>query len=188
MIMILSDKAIHTSLRAGIIRVEPTPRIEDIRGVGLRLYLSSDILIPVEDDNGEIDLGNIKENQFEHRLMDSEGYLLKSNRFMLGSTCEKVWANREIICRIDGRSSIARTGLFVHCSSSIIDNIHETPRTIVLELYNCNSRSLRLRPGLAIAMLTFERLEGEIVQNASPQYADQGRLLPPRPMSAAHGD
>lgn len=180
--MILSDGAIHAALQAGAICVEPTIREDDIRGVGLRLYLSGDILVPL-NSNREVDLSDIRDDQFEYHRIGPEGYLLESNRLILASTREKVWADRDLICRVDGRSSIARNGLSVHCSSSVIDNIHKEPRVIVLELYNCSHRALRLRSGLAIAMLTFERLEGRIVQDASPQYADQLGLLPPRHQS-----
>ena len=177
--MILSDGAIQAALQAGEVCVEPAIREDDIRGVGLRLYLSGDVLVPPNSDH-EVDLSEIKDDQFAYHRIGSEGYLLGSHHFILASTREKVWADRSLICRIDGRSSIARNGLSIHCSSSVIDNIHKEPRVIVLELYNCSHRALRLRTGLAIAMLTFERLEGRIVQDASPQYADQITLLPPR--------
>jgi len=177
--MILSDGAIRTAIRGGEILVEPPIREHDIRAVGIRLYLSEGLLLPGDDDT-EADLDDPDPEQFISYKMPGTGYVLESHSFILACTQEKIWTNRSLTCRLVGRSSIARSGLSVHCSSSVIDNIHENPRVIVLELYNCSRRPLRLRPGLAIAMLTFERLEGQILQNASAQYADQSTTLPPR--------
>lgn len=178
--MILSDDSIRTALRIGEISVDPPVRDDDIRAAGLRLYLGEDLLIPVSSD-AEIDLANPQSDDFVIRRMDATGYVLQSHDFVLASTREKVGTSRGLICGLDGRSSLARNGLFVHCSSAAIDNIHDGARAIVLELYNCSRHALRLRPGLPIAMLMFARLDGTIQQSASPQYADQRVLLPPRP-------
>ena len=177
--MILSDDAIRNAIRNGEISVEPALSENDIRAVGIRLYLAEGLLLPSEDD-GEADLSEPDAGQFVSHRMEPTGYVLESHSFILACTREKIWTDQSLTCRLDGRSSIARGGLSVHCSSSVIDNIHEEPRAIVLELYNCSRRALRLRPGLAIAMLTFERLEGRILQNASAQYANQQTTLPPR--------
>jgi dCTP deaminase len=177
--MILSDGAIRSAIRYGEISVQPDLNESDIRPVGIRLYLSEFLLLPIEDD-AEADLENPNADQFISHKMDHSGYVLESRDFILACTREKIWTDRGLTCRLDGRSSIARSGLSVHCSSSVIDNIHEESRAIVLELYNCSRRAVRLRPGLAIAMLTFERLEGRILQDVSRQYTDQGTTLPPR--------
>ena len=180
--MIMSDGAIREAMRAGEISIDPPARDDDIRGVGLRLYLGEDLLIPVSSDD-EIDLAHPQSEQFMSRRMDATGYILQSQDYVLAATREKISASRGILCTVDGRSSIARSGLFIHCSSAAIDNIHDGARAIVLELYNCSRRALRLRPGLPIAMMMFARLEGTIQQSASSQYADQHVLLPPRPGS-----
>lgn len=177
--MILSDGAIRVAIANGEISVEPALNEDDIRAVGIRLYLSEGLLLPSEDD-GETDLSDPDAGQFVSYRMEPTGYVLESHGFILACTREKIWTDRSLTCRLDGRSSIARSGLSVHCSSSVIDNIHGEPRAIVLELYNCSRRALRLHPGMAIAMLTFERLEGRISQNASVQYANQQSALPPR--------
>jgi dCTP deaminase len=178
--MIMSDGVICSAMAAGDISVEPDSRENDIRPAGLRLYLGTDLLIPVES-NEEIDLTKAESSQFASHKMGASGYLLESHGFVLAHTRERIRTSRSIVCRVDGRSSVARHGLFVHCSSATIDNIHVIARTIVLELYNCNRRPIRLWPGLAIAMLIFERLDGEIQQQPAHQYADQQYLLPPRP-------
>lgn len=181
--MILADEAIRRALDAREIIVKPSIRAGDIRGTGLRVHLGAELLIPVM--SGEVDAANPTDDQFVKLVMDDDGYLLGSGDFVLACTRERVQTSRGLGCSLDGRSSIARLGLFIHCSSAVIDNLHGEPRAVVLELYNCSGRALRLRPGLAIAMLSFFRLEGTITQPASPQYADQQTALPPRPGGTA---
>jgi dCTP deaminase len=176
----MSDGVICAAVASGEIAVEPDIQKMDIRPVGLRLHLGADLLIPIKSDE-EVDLTKEGDNQFISHTMDASGYLLESHSFMLAHTRERIRVSRGIVCRVDGRSSIARNGLFVHCSSTTVDNIHMAARTIILELYNCNGRPVRLWHGLAIAMLTFERIDGEIQQDASHQYADQQYLIPSRP-------
>jgi len=178
--MIMSDEAIRAAIYTHEISVEPDVRHADIRGVGLRVYLGEDLLIPVLSDE-EIDLVSLKDVEFTRHRMDVSGYRIEGHCYVLACTREKIRTNGNIVCRIDGRSSVARIGLFVHCSSTTVDNVREGARTVVLELFNCNRRPVRIRPGLPIAMLTFERLEGHIQQPDSRQYADQQQLLPPRP-------
>lgn len=181
--MILADDAIRRALDTREIIVKPSVHASDIRGTGLRVHLGADLLIPVMSE--EVDAANPTDEHFMKLVMDDGGYRLGSGDFVLACTTERVQTSRSLGCSLDGRSSIARLGLFVHCSSAAIDNIHGEPRVIVLELYNCSGRALRLRPGLAIAMLSFFRLEGTITQSASPQYADQQTALPPRPGETA---
>jgi dCTP deaminase len=179
--VIMSDVAICAALDSGEISVEPSARHADIRSVGLRLHLADELLTPADSEE-EIDLASTEQGQFICHRMGDSGYRLEGHCFVLACTRERVRTSRGIVCRVDGRSSVARNGVFVHCSSTTVDNLHEDARTVVLELFNCSRRPVRIRPGLPIAMLTFERLDGRIQQAASRQYADQQRLLPPRPI------
>lgn len=177
--MILSDEAIFRALDSGEIVVDPPVLAGDIRGAGLRVHLGTELLIPVAREE-EVDIGRPDDDDFARVAMEETGYRLGTGDFLLACTRERIRTGRRLGCVLDGRSSIARQGLFVHCSSAAIDNVHEDPRVIVLELYNCGARPLRLRPGVPIAMLTFFRLEGAIMQPASSQYADQQVIIPPR--------
>jgi len=182
--VILSDGAIVDALAVGDVVVNPSVPAGSVRGLGIRLHLGATLLVPVPTD-GEIDLAYPKECQFTKYTMDGQGYVLHAHDYVLASTAERVATSRSLACLIDGRSSIARQGLFVHCSSMVFDSVHEGARVVVLELFNCSRRSIRLRPGLPIAMLAFLRLERPILQAAAPQYADQQSTLPPRPMERA---
>jgi dCTP deaminase len=179
--VILSDRAIVDALAAGELTVDPPMRAGDIRGVGIRVHLGHTLLLPASVD-GEIDLACPQDGHFAQHAMTEDGYLLDSHDYALACTRERIAMGRSLGCILDGRSSIARQGLFVHCSSAVIDNVHNEARAIVLELFNCSRRRLRLRPGLAIGMLSFVRLTDPIAQDAARQYADQQDALPPRPM------
>ena len=55
---------------------------------------------------------------------------------------------------LDGRSSLARLGLYVHISASRIDPGWNGK--IALEFYNCGKVPLGLRPGMDICAISFE--------------------------------
>lgn len=177
--MMLSDVAIRKAITNGEIAVYPPVNPIDIRGAGVRVHLGAELLIPVASEI-EVDIASPPEDGFEQVEMGESGYLLAAGRFALAGTREQVSTSRKLGCMLDGRSSIARQGLFVHCSSAVIDNIHEGGRAIVLELYNCSGRPIRLRPGCPVAMLSFMRLDGTIEQSAATQYSDQVRTIGPR--------
>jgi dCTP deaminase len=151
----------------------------DIRSVGIRVHLGVTLLLPSSSE-AIVDLAAPETVEFEPLTMGNDGYVLDGWHYVLGCTRESVRTTRSLVCHLDGRSSIARQGLFVHCSSMLIDNVHDKGRVIVLELFNCSRRKVRLRAGLAIGMLAFHRLEGAISQPAAVQYADQQSVLPPR--------
>ena len=132
--MILSDTTIQEFIHDGKITIFPKFDLADIRPAGIRLHLGTELLIPSE---GKIvDLLAEEEVPFEKIPIPEEGFLLKPNQFVLASTYEKFQVPRSIICHIDGRSTVARVGLSIHCTSGIIDGNFEEARTVVLEIKN----------------------------------------------------
>jgi len=175
--MLLSDKSILSFIREQKITVLPEFNESDIRPTGLRVYLGTEILIAAE--NQVIDLGSYVNPKYAKLILSSDGYALEPNKFVLASTAEKVQVPRDIVCTIDGRSTVARLGLTVHCSSTVIDGNFMEPRSIVLELFNQSSNTLLLKPGIAIAMLQFHQLTEPIQQNSQVQYRGQSEVMPP---------
>jgi len=80
---------------------------------------------------------------------------------------------------LDGRSTVARLGLSVHCTSQIIDGNFDEPRTVVLEIKNNGNFNIVLRPMMAVAMISFSELSTPIEQKSQSQYKGQNSVAPP---------
>jgi len=175
--MILSDKTIREYIDCGKIEILPQFDHADIRPTGIRLHLSEELLVPIEGQT--IDLSSDVEVQFQRITIADTGYYLKPNMFVLGSTSERILTPSNIVCHLEGRSTIARLGLSIHCTSGVIDSTHDEARSIVLEIKNSGPFEIILKPRGAIAMLLFSELTEPISQRSQSQYKGQQAVLPP---------
>jgi histidine triad (HIT) family protein len=173
----LSDSAIRRGIARGEIVIDPPPKRRDIRQCGVRVHLADSILVPAS--SGVISLTNGIRPEFDRITIGDEGFSLAPGSFVLGSTRESIRVGRSLLSTLDGRSTVARLGVFVHCSSASLDNIVGRGRQIVLELYNCGPHIVHLKAGDPIAQVLFSRLEGEIDQDDQAQYAGQEGTMPP---------
>jgi dCTP deaminase len=123
--MLLSDKTIKNYINNGSIKILPEFDPADIRPAGIRLHLGSQLLIPI--DGQKVDLQADEDIEFDRRMIPPEGFILQPGQFVLGSTFEKFQVPRNIVCHVEGRSTIARVGLSIHCTSGIIDGNFEEP-------------------------------------------------------------
>jgi dCTP deaminase len=175
--MILSDIAIIRALETGEIVVQPPLRPEHVRPTGIRLHLGPGLLIPEEGPAVDIMAGETP--RFRRVTLDGDGYVLEPKSFVLGSSQEMVQVSPALICHLDGRSTLARLGLMIHCTAGVIDNNNDQGRTIVLEMYNFGRVGLRLREGMPIGMLTFEKLTDPIMQQNGTPYSGQSGVWAP---------
>lgn len=175
--MILSDITIAEYIQQGKIKILPEFDTKNIRPVGIRLHLGKEILIP--ELNQTIHLENSEQVHYKKVNIEEEEFILKPGEFILGSTCEKFQVPRDIVCHIDGRSTVARLGLSIHCTSGIVDGNFDEPRTVVLEIKNNGPLNLILKAKLAIAMLTFTKLSTAIDQKSQEQYRGQDGVVAP---------
>jgi histidine triad (HIT) family protein len=175
--MILSDHSIRRQLAMGAIQVDPPVEDDQIRPTGIRVHLSEALLVPRPDF--VVDLRASRSPGFDRVELGEDGFLLPPGGFVLGSTREAVRVERDLVCHLDGRSTLARLGLFVHCGSSVVDNNNGGARTVVLELMNGGPFSLRLHAGVPIGLLTFTRLAASIEQPDQRQYDGQLSVTPP---------
>jgi dCTP deaminase len=175
--MILSDVAIIRALDSGEIVVQPPIGPEHVRPVGIRLHLGPDLLIP--EDGPDVDIMAGETPRFGRATLDGDGYVLGPKAFVLGSSQEMVQVSPALICHLDGRSTLARLGLMIHCTAGVIDNNNDEARSIVLEMYNFSRVGLRLRKGMPIGMLTFEKLTDPIIQQNGTPYSGQSGVWAP---------
>jgi deoxycytidine triphosphate deaminase len=69
------------------------------------------------------------------------------------------FGSKRYLIQLNGKSSLARIGLIVHNTAGLINPGHFLQ--ITFELCNLNSVPLILRPGMAIAQLTFAELSSD---------------------------
>jgi dCTP deaminase len=176
--MILSDVTVKEYIASGKIKIYPEADYADIRPTGIRLHLSKNILIPIK--NQVIDLStNTDIKLFDTDQIPEEGFLLKPGMFILGATRESIMTPNDIVGYIEGRSTIARLGIAIHCTSGVIDSNYDEPRSIVLEIKNQGPFDLILKPGIALGMLLFSELTHPIEQPSQSQYQGQSTVSPP---------
>ncbi|MBZ3906537.1 dCTP deaminase [Streptomyces griseiscabiei] len=119
-----------------------------------------------------------RENSFEAHPIPGEGMVLEPDRIYLASTREEIGSDSYVPI-IRARSSIARLGLFVHCTADLIDLGSHGQLTLQLHAV----QRVKIYPGLLIGQVTFWVPQGEIVLYDGKYQGSQG----PRP-SLVHRD
>jgi dCTP deaminase len=163
--VVLSAATIKDYVKNGLISIRPRFDERQLRPFGLRVHLAAEILVPEPGQRVEIDTSR---EQLKFRTADIkvEGFSLKPGSFVLGSTIECLKITPELACRLDGRSTLARLGLLVHCTAEMIDSIHSDFRSVVVELANVGPFEIGLHYGCAVGMVVFETVSGF----ADPHY------------------
>ncbi len=105
----------------------------------------------------------------EVEILDGKEFVLHPRMTVLGTLKDFVGSEKYLI-QISGKSSLARIGLVVHNTAGIINPGHFLH--ITLELANFNIAPIILRPGMAIAQLTFSKLTSPVWQD----YSKTGRF------------
>lgn len=182
--MLLNDREIAGAIDDGRISVRPALRDEHLRPVGLRVHLRDEIMIP--EDGQLVDLAAPEELRFLRRNLRADPYILEPGSFVLASTIEEVRTAPDILCILEGRSTIARLGVTIHNTASFLEGAQVGWLTPVLEIANVGSFRVVLRPGIPIGMLCFQQLSTQSSRRRHhEQYARQSCTTPPRLNSGA---
>lgn len=166
--MFLSDIDIHAAVKNGEITLEPfdpkrlQPATYDIR-------LGNTFIINDAHSTKAIDpVKGIFPNTQTIEVDDGGEFVLHPGVSILGYSKEKFGSDTYLI-EVNGKSSLARIGLIVHNSASIVNPGHNL--NIAFELCNLNNVPIVLRPGMEIAQLTFSTLSSHTKRN----YKQTGR-------------
>lgn len=166
--MFLSDVDIHSAVKSGDITLEPfdakrlQPATYDIR-------LGNTFIINDAYSTKAIDpVKNIFPQTQTIDIKDGEEFVLHPGVSILGYSKEKFGSEKYLI-EVNGKSSLARIGLIVHNSASIVNPGHYL--NIALELCNLNNVPIVLRPGMEIAQLSFSTLSS----HTKKSYKQTGR-------------
>ena len=158
--MILSGEQIREYIRQGRILVEPFderligPSQVDLRlGSKFRVFKATNVVDPSDKDS-------IERNT---ELIDTKGkpFVIKSGQLILGITLEKIAVPNDLVASIEGRSSIARIGVFIHISSGHVNpgSGSNDPIPVTLEILNMNPAPVKLYPGMRIGQLLFYTMD-----------------------------
>lgn len=176
--MILTRDRIIAAVAAGEISIDPfDPGALDAASYDMTLF--HQIRVFVEGRN-EIDMMDMARDAHAvmsiTRLVDmpvEHYYLLKPGELVLGMTVEKLTLAPNMAGSLEGRSRFARMGLMVHVTASFLQpGIRETRQ--VFEIFNASRNAIKLRSGVRIAQVVFERCEGEAVYRGA--FATQRKL------------
>lgn len=111
---------------------------------------------------------------YEVEPIEESGLIVRPGEFVLASTIETLRVLPALCCRLDGRSTLARLGLTVHCTATVIDNNHHEHRSIVLEISNVGPMTIRVPYLHPVGMVVFERASAAVdPSDAQLQYAAQ---------------
>ena len=162
--MILTRNKILDAINDGEIAIDPFEE-DALTAASYDMTLYHQIRVFIEGLN-EIDLRDMERDA--NALMDitrivnipaEKYYLLKPGELVLGMTDEKLSFAPNIAGSLEGRSRFARMGLMVHVTASFlqpgIKNIRQ-----VFEIFNASRNAIKLRSGVRIAQVIFERCEG----------------------------
>lgn len=89
--------------------------------------------------------------------LTQDSYKLKPNEFILGHTSETIHVPRDLMARVEGKSSIARLGVAIHITAGFIDP--NFTGQITLEIKNMSDKPFELIHGDSICQIVFETLD-----------------------------
>jgi dCTP deaminase len=157
-----------------IVHVDPAERLfitpllnpeKQIGDAAIDLRLGNEFIVTLQTNLVEIDLArsaeleqNIGRYQELVRVDYGESFLLHPHHLVLGSTLEFVGLPCNVAAQVEGRSSWGRLGLVIATATSVGPGFKGS---ITLELINLGLVPIALYPGLTIAQLVLQTVEGE---------------------------
>ena len=103
-------------------------------------------------------------------ITDKDTITIPPKGFILATTLEYVKIPNDICAFVEGRSSIGRTGLFIH-NAGLIDPGFEGQ--ITLELFNSSNDTIVLKPGMRICQIVFHTMNEPAVDPYNGKYQHQ---------------
>src|SRR3989344_4584012 len=150
--MFLSDRDIKKVIKSGEITLKPFD-VRKLQPASYDISLGNKFVINDAHTTSFIDPANkVFPKTHEIHVKDKEYF--GSDHYLI---------------EVNGKSSLARIGLLVHNSAAMINPGHFL--YVALELCNLNNVPIILRPGMAIAQITFSTLSSATEKN----YRENGR-------------
>lgn len=175
--MILTDREIQIAIKCRQIEIAPAPDESAYSSTSVDLTLGDKAAvwqaeegITLHPGRSGYSYGNIKKFQTLVNIQDVE---LKPQAFVLAWTHEEVNLpqNSRIAAGVEGKSSMARIGIGIHCTAPTIHAGFRGP--IQLEIFNFGPHSIGLDPGMRICQLILEQTFGTPSKGYDGIFLDQ---------------
>jgi|SRR5579862_8069806 len=115
-------------------------------------------LSSLDPSQGEKIEDNIERYQNLTRVQFGQEFILHPSHLVLGCTLEYVSMPTDLACQVLGRSSWGRLGLIIATATTVSPGFKGS---ITLELVNFGPVPIMLHPGVSIAQLVFEEVDGD---------------------------
>ncbi|MFB6159374.1 MAG: dCTP deaminase [Candidatus Nanohalobium sp.] len=147
------------------VKVEDGPEIDEDLQIGpssmdLRLGYEFGVL-----NTRKIEMVDTKDMEKYSNYMKTEkhsveeGVVVHPGEFILGSTLETINIPKNLVARVEGRSSYGRLGIIVHATAGYCDPGFEGD--ITLEIQNLGNAPVKLYPEDRVCQIVFETMTGE---------------------------
>lgn len=157
--MILSDGEIKESLDSGDIVIDPLTDPLQIQPSSVDLKLDEEFRIFKHTEKAFIDPKNdssLAKYTELIKVVDGKPFILHPGEFVLGSTKEYIKLPRNIVGRLEGRSSLGRLGVIIHSTAGYVDpGFHGK---LTLEITNIGKMPVALYPGTRVCQISFYRM------------------------------
>lgn len=171
---ILPDKELKKLIKEeNAIYVEEGPEIKEDLQIGpssmdLRLGYEFGVL-----NTRKIEMVDTKDMEKYSDTMNTEkhsadeGVVVHPGEFILGSTLETVNVPKDLVARVEGRSSYGRLGIIIHATAGFVDPGFEGD--ITLEIQNLGNAPVKLYPEDRVCQIVFETMTSD----AENPYGDK---------------
>lgn len=162
--MVLAANTIVERMEIGELSINPIlDWDQQIAGAKVDLRLDNEFWTVQAEEETHHDTQEGFEELFDKVVIpysgDGSEFILHPGQFVLAKTFEYVDIPTDLLGRLGGRSSLARQGIVVHATASVVDPGY-TGR-LTLELTNFGSLPVKLYPRQRVAAITLERVSGE---------------------------
>ena len=157
--MILSDKSIKSRLKSKEISIEPFSE-EFLQPASYDLHLDRYFLVFNKEKVSMIDVRDKVEDLMREVDIGEGGFfIIHPNELVLANVKEITGVDSRHVGRLEGKSSLARVGLFVHATAGSLDPGNKLRLT--LELVNTSPLPIKIYEGMKIGQIAFEELDQE---------------------------
>lgn len=158
--MVLSDVTLREYIENGRLEVEPLSD-NGIQPASIDLCLGRNFRVFEYSRETFVDPRD-RDRTYTRPVEIEEGgeFVLHPGKFVLGTTRERIKVPKDLVGKLEGRSSLGRLGVVVHATAGHINPGFEGE--ITLELSNVGSLPVKLFEGMAICQISFLLLTCEV--------------------------
>jgi dCTP deaminase len=172
---ILPDWVIVEHIEKGLIQIDPLARDwkQNIDQVSVDFHLGSNIKLFRGGTYRFVDTKKgLPEDAMEVvKLNEGDPFILEPGAFAIASTKEVLRLPKDVLGRLEGKSSLARLGILVHSTAARFDpGWNGAP---VLELGNLGPKPAILYCGMPICAFTFEKLSAPVKMGYEGSRSDR---------------